>query len=757
MNNINYLDEWRIEEPVFSDQFFSKYESIMAMGNGYLGLRNCHEESYSNETRNMFVAGIFNKFSESEVTELANFPDISKIMLWINGKRFSLLSGKLTAYERIFNYKTGESVRNFKWQDEYGHKLRFQIKKFVSMDNKHLIITELKLANFGNALSLTIESGIDGTTTNSGSQHFEEGNRRLFEDQYLYLQTQTTQSNVKIAIASYNKLDAEYAGRIVMRRRQLVDVKKVELGLNQEINLTKYSIIKTSRDLDYTNEEYLEKNLITELAEVTQCSYQQLAKESEHAWNIIWHEGETLIESDSFKDALMLNFARYHMHIMSPIHDSRLNIGAKGMSGEGYKGHTFWDTEIFVLPYFTYVFPEFAKSLITYRIKGLDAAKINAKKNGYGGAQYPWESAWLSDGEVTPELGDIDIVTGKPTPILSGKLEQHVTGDVVFGVLEYLKATNDVEISKQIFDVLMETAYFWATRSSYNKDEDRYEILDVMGPDEYKEHVNNNAYTNYLAKFTLESAISAYDRSTDSIKQVDFAVKIERVKEVSAKLYLPIPNGKNILPQDDTYLQKKLIDLTKYLNAKEVNTLFLDYNLSQVNDIQVSKQADVILLMLLFPTLFDQQTLIDNWNYYFPKTLHDSSLSLCSHCNFALMLGMNDLAYELFKREFNIDLGDYNMKSSDAGVHAASMGGIWQNVVRGFGGFCMEKSKAIINAKLPKQWHRLVYTVVIRGNKLSVEITHKFIKLKLIHGNQVSVVVNGQNQELSEDNREITI
>ncbi len=743
MGKIAYIDKWRIAETSFSEKYLAKFESIMTLGNGYLTLRNTHEEVYPTEHRNMFVAGIFNRFSPEETTELANFPDISKIEISIDGQRFSLLSGETTNYKREFNYQNGEAIRSFDWkQEEYA--FHFTFRKFASMSNKHLIVHEIKIKNLGKDARITFETGIDGTYTNSGTQNFLENERRFFDNKYLYLTTKTTQSKVSVSLACYTHLDVPHVSIPQMGRRKIIEKKQVELKSDQSVCLTKQSLIKTQRDVKYSGKDYLQTELLTELSQIADQSYEILQKESAKAWQDIWDQGEIEIDSEDVKDNLLLNFARYHLHAMSPIHDDRLNIGAKGMTGEGYKGHTFWDTEIFILPYFTYTYPEFAKSLVRYRINGLAAAKANAKRNNYRGAQYPWESAWLSDGEATPKLGGVDIVTGKQSPILTGLIEHHVTGDVVYGGLQCIEATQDPKLKVDFFEVIMEAARFWASRSVYNKIKDRYEILDVIGPDEYTEHVDNNAYTNYLAKFTIDEALRAYYANDENSFKVQYQADINWLTEVSEKLYLPIPNSANVIPQDDTFLKKEMIDLSKYFESNSIGTIGLDYNMEQISNLQVCKQADVILLLQLFPEKFDYQTKLANWDYYYPKTLHDSSLSLTSHCNFALITNQIDLAYKMFKKTFDIDLGDRNMNSSDDGIHSASLGGIWQNVVRGFGGFTVQDFHVTITPKLPKQWRSLSYTVSVFNATIKVDITKTTIKTTLKKGTLSDIVINGK-------------
>lgn len=749
---IHYPNEWVMEEASFDSRYIQKFESTMAQGNGYLEARNTLEERYKKSKPGLFVSGMFNQFSSHEVTELVNFPDVFLTEISLNKELVNLESGKILSYSRQMNFKNGESVRSVVWKSAQGIELKLMFKRFVSMHDKHVIVQQVRIDSCESG-ELEILSGIDAQITNSGSQHFEEGEKRYFDKKYLQLFTQTTQTHLPVSVTCGQTMNHSFDRKAIMKRRQIFEKFSGTIQANEPIIFEKYISIYTGRDQEFDSKKeewYLRKQPLLEVQKNVDMGYERLMAASEDSWNQIWQKAPIEIKTPAIKDKLLLNFARYHIHAMAPVQDNRMNIGAKGMTGEGYKGHTFWDTEIFLLPYFSYNYPESAKHLIEFRLNSLQAAEQNAKSNGYDGAQYPWEAAWLTDGEVTPEFGEIDIVTGEPTPILTGKLEHHVTGDVVFGASQYITISQDSEFEEMIFPMVWSCAKFWCTRVEWNDHKNRYDILDVIGPDEYKEHVNNNAYTNYLAKYTIDRSIALYAKYKESLSEEEQGW-LEKMQQVSQALYLPVPDEQSILPQDDDYLTKKIIDLAPYHQAKQVGTIFHDYNLEEVNKIQVSKQADVLLLMLLFSNQFTKQELMNNWDYYYPKTLHDSSLSMCVHCNYALLLDKTVLAYELFKKTFEIDLGDTNMFSSDEGIHSASMGGIWQNVVLGFGGLAITTKGISISPKLPKEWEELSYTFSYGGKKIKVHVFSEQIVLEKNEDSEIPLFVNGKKVILKEN------
>ncbi|MGM0126342.1 hypothetical protein IGI37_003771 [Enterococcus sp. AZ194] len=759
---MNYSKEnlWQIEEVGFDSRYLGKTESIMALGNGYLGSRSATEERYTNERRDTFIAGTFNKFDENEVSELPNIPDVWWMDFIINGENFSLEKGKVANYSKRLNLKTGELIREFEWAT--GEiKLQFTFRRFVSKARRHYLSSYVEIKNLtSQSMAIQIRSGVDGQVTNSGSQHFNEGQKGLVDGEFMQMMPQTMESQIDFVFTVTHKLQVEnLKERIEMGRRQIFMNYFFDLPANESAEIEKRMSIYTSidNDLSIHEVEAMRQVAISEMKEVAELSFEQLLEESANEWAKIWAKHPILIESESFEDQLAIHFAKYHLHIMTPAHDERMNIGAKGLSGEGYKGHTFWDTEIFMLPYFNFTHPEIAKSLVTYRYLGLDGAHKKAEENGYEGAQYPWEAANPADGEVTPVWGAADIVTGQSTKIWSGFIEQHITSDVAFGVKQYIDVTGDQEFAEgKAYEILFDTAKFWGSRLEYNIEKDRYEINDVIGPDEYKEHVNNNAYTNYTAhwnvRYALNLAKELKETNPELFEKLNQKLALDRVLEELAekveKILLPQPTEEGIIPQDDSYLGKKILDLAKYKKMDGVDGLFHDYNLEQVNDMQITKQADVLLLLYLFEELFAHELKLKNFDYYEPKTTHDSSLSLSTHAILAADLGKLEESYEFFKRARAIDMGAY-MKSSDDGIHAASLGGIWQMTVFGYGGVRMINGQLRIEPHLPRAWSHLTYGFDYQGESITVTVTKDRVELsKEDNGRAITFLSNGQQYSL---------
>ena len=726
---------WIVEETAFSPDTQGKCEAIMCIGNGYLGARSATEESYVGQVRNTFIAGTFNQFHDSEVTELPNAPDVLAMDIRVGGDRLSLVAGKVDRYSRRLNLANGEVAREFEWTSPNGYRLAFEFRRFASMHDRHLVCTRTSIKLLDGEAKVGVVSGIDGQQTNSGTQHFVEGERRIYDGRILEYVSKTSESDLDFVVHVSHRYSVVGSDAVptqaprLERRQVLVDI-AAPLRAGDELVIEKQARFHTSYDLKFQGIESLAamREQVTAISQATAVdSYEDLLERSSAVWAGVWDSIDVRIDGRDF-DQLAVRFAMYHMTIYTPNNDARIGIAAKGLSGEGYKGHSFWDTEIFILPFLIMSQPEVARRLLEYRYLTLPGARANAKSRGFKGAMYAWESATTGE-EVTPEWGAVDIHTGEATRIWSGVIEQHITADIAYAVWNYFRFSGDVEFMESMgYEILFETATFWCSRLEWLEDRQKWGICDVIGPDEYKEHIDNNAFTNYMVGHNIELAIEYYDNLKTTRPEV--LEKIQRNVNLSenqqvwreriAEIYLPQPRPEDgLLPQDDTYLQKKVIDLTPYRQQKHVGQLFRDYSLEQVNEIQVSKQADVIALFWLLGHRFSDEALRTNWSFYEPKTLHDSSLSLSSHSCVAAGLGDATLAYNMFEKASHIDLGP-NMKTSDHGIHAAAMGGIWQAVVNGFGGARVKGMNLEINPQLPAGWTRLSYSIYWRGQRLRV-------------------------------------
>jgi hypothetical glycosyl hydrolase len=762
------LKNWIVEETAFDSALQGKCEVVMSQGNGYMGARSATEEKYVGQVRNLFVAGTFNKFDQDEVTELPNAADMSAIEIFIDGRRFHLEQGEVSYYSRRLNVKNGELTREFTWTNTEGKTFEMRFRRFISQANLHLMAFEVDIKAVNHDATIQLRSGVDAQLSNSGAQHFHEGEKRIYDKRFIELLQRTTESNVDFVFITSHRYFSN-AQEVDIDPGLEMDRRKVWLNINYELNAgetfstEKVGVVHTSRDKKFDVEGYQLQDLrgfaLEDLKANAHRRFNELLAESAAEWDKRWEKMNITIDGNDF-DQLAIRFAQYQLNIFTPMHDARFGIGAKGLSGEGYKGHSFWDTEVFMLPYFIYTNPEVARSLLEYRYLTLNGARKKASDNGYQGAQYPWESA-LTGEEVTPVWGAVDIVTGKSTKIWSGFIEQHITCDITYALWQYYQITGDQGFMDDMgYEIMFDTATFWTSRLDWLEDRNQWGICNVIGPDEYKEHIDNNAFTNYMAVENVRLAIRYYDDLQQSnpelLAKLSKKLNLEDNRQMWLdrvdNIYLPEPREEDkVIPQDDTYLQKEIIDLTKYKEQPFVGGLFHDYSLDQVNEMQVSKQADIMVLFLQQEDKFDLETKLANWNYYEPKTTHDSSLSLSTHSVLAADVGNPELSYELYQQAASIDIGQ-NMKGSDHGIHAASIGGMWQCVVYGFGGVRMLGGKLRINPNLPKGWETLTFPINWKGERLEIAVDSEKVTITRpeFNGTVLNLEVAGTIREVTD-------
>ncbi|WP_139902951.1 glycoside hydrolase family 65 protein [Clostridium thermarum] len=767
---------WIVEETSFDDRYQGKCESIMALGNGYLGLRSAFEEPYLGQTRNLFIAGTYNKFDRQEVTELPNAADITEMVISMNGEVFSLKDGRILEYSRQLNLKTGELIRLVLWQNKRGEEYKILFRRFVSLEDRHLIGMKVEITPISKDADISVRTGINGRQTNSGVQHFHDGDKRVYDNKYIQLLQKTTETKIDFVFNStvnfylndkvlnckltysLQRRSLYCSSMVTVAKGETLTVEKVnniftslDNDLNIYNNLDIYKDIDIHKDLTADKDlEKLKKLSLDHLVKNSGLRYDDLFENSRNKWAEYWEKATVEIQTDNDFDVLALRFAQYHLLIMTPFHDERFSVGAKALTGEGYKGHVFWDTEIFILPYFQYTFPDIAKKLLKYRYITIEGARNKAKKFGYRGAMYPWETAFTGE-EETPEWAAINIMTGKATKVWSGIKEHHITADIAYAVWNYYLSTKDEDFMDLYgCKIIFECAEFWYSRLWWNLEKNRYEIKDVIGPDEYTEHINNNAYTNYLAHFTIETSIDLYDMAVskgwshigDLDEKLNLKERIDNYKAALDSIYLPKPNDDHIIPQDDTFLTKPCIDLTKYKNSDEKQTILKDYTRDAVVNMQILKQADVVMLLYLLRAYFDERVKRGNWQYYEERTIHDSSLSAAVHSIVASDFGDTESAYRFFKKAAEIDLGQ-NMISSNEGIHAASMGGIWLAVIMGFGGITNDDGVLSINPKLPKAWIKLSFALYWMGERINISIDGQEIRVAKESESIINITIKG--------------
>lgn len=716
----------KLYRETFNPDCMQKNASIFSIGNGQIGFRGTHEEDYFTETRGTYCSGVFNTPINSEVSELVNLPDVINIQLIINGELFTLNRYNVKHYSRTLDMDTGELMRKIIFTLDSGQEIEYVTKRIVNQVEKENIAISIEIRCLKGIADFVIETGIDATQTNHGMQHLIEEEVKVINVDAISGSYKTMNSNIAIRIVNkFSKPGSCYA-----KNRKIYGVFPFKLKEGERWKLEKQSYIISSL---YSND--LNESVIETLKD--KKSYQDVLQQSKSEWQKFWDLSRVKIVGKSSFDQLSIDYALFQIKNMTPLNNGLTSIGAKGLTGEGYKGHVFWDTEIFLLPFYIYTQPEIARSLLLYRYNHLRQAIEKAKQKGYQGALYPWESA-LSGKEETPLYAALNIHTGKREKVSSGDAEQHISADIAYSIIEYLNATDDLNFFDNYGrDILQKTAEFWISRADYKDNE--LGIFNVIGPDEYTEYVDNNAYTNYLAYYNVKSAM-------DKIQSLK---NIPMYTQFLEKLYLPQPNEKLIIPQDDTFLSKPIINLEKYRSDAGSQSILLDYSRDEVINMQILKQADVVMLLYLLPNLFSEDISRKNLLYYENKTIHDSSLSKSIHAIVAARLGMIDWAKDLYNDACKIDLGD-NPHSSDDGLHAASLGSIWLMIILGFAGISFD-NKLTIHPKLPSDWESLSFPFTWKGRQLFIKLSKSEVRIINNSAEEIDISICGKNYLLQNE------
>ncbi|EFL5761133.1 glycosyl hydrolase family 65 protein [Escherichia coli] len=660
-----------LSEPHFSQHTLNKYASLMAQGNGYLGLRASHEEDYTRQTRGMYLAGLYHRAGKGEINELVNLPDVVGMEIAINGEVFSLSH---EAWQRELDFASGELRRNVVWRTSNGSGYTIASRRFVSADQLPLIALEITITPLDADASVLISTGIDATQTNHGRQHLDETQVRVF-GQHLMQGSYTTQDGRSdVAISCCCKVSGDVQQCYTAKERRLLQHTSAQLHAGETMTLQK----------------------------------------------LVWIDWR-----DDRQAAL----------------DEWGSIAAKGLTGEGYKGHVFWDTEVFLLPFHLFSDPTVARSLLRYRWHNLPGAQEKARRNGWQGALFPWESA-RSGEEETPEFAAINIRTGLRQKVASAQAEHHLVADIAWAVIQYWQTTGDESfIAHEGMALLLETAKFWISRAV--RVNDRLEIHDVIGPDEYTEHVNNNAYTSYMARYNVQQALNIarqFGCSDDAF--------IHRAEMFLKELWMPEIQPDGVLPQDDSFMAKPAINLAKYKAAAGKQTILLDYSRAEVNEMQILKQADVVMLNYMLPEQFSAASCLANLQFYEPRTIHDSSLSKAIHGIVAARCGLLTQSYQFWREGTEIDLGA-DPHSCDDGIHAAATGAIWLGAIQGFAGVSVRDGELHLNPALPEQWQQLSFPLFWQGCELQVTLDAQRIAIRT--SAPVSLRLNGQLITVAEE------
>ncbi|MBC1257846.1 glycoside hydrolase family 65 protein, partial [Trichormus variabilis] len=710
--------DWILTETRFNPEQLHSRSTVFTIGNGYLGTRGSLEEGHARGLPATFIHGVYDDVPVV-YTELANCPDWLPMIIAINGDRFRMDQGEILQYERKLDVSQGLLSRSLRWRSPSGSIIDIHFERFASLADHHILGQRCQITAHDGDCLVEIQASINGYAENQGFNHWEGIDQGKTEPG-IWLQSRTRGTQIEIGMAAKMTISGVEAALQVSIVPGYPTISASFLAKSQQtITVEKLVTVFTSREVNKPVTAAQEK-----LAQLP--DYTTLLTANKQAWDEVWQKSDIYIEGDPTA-AFAVRYNLFQLLIAAPYHDEKVSIPAKTLSGFGYRGHIFWDTEIFILPFFTFTQPALARNLLSYRHHTINGARRKATHYGFKGAMYAWESGDTGD-EVTPRWALPDNYYGEDVRIWCRDREIHNSADIAYAVWQYWQATSDdVWMRDYGAEIILDAAIFWSSRVEYNSQGDRYEIRGVIGTDEYHEFVHNNTFTNRMVQWHLEKALKVADwlRHTFPEGAKELEEKLQLTPELEThwqdiikKICIFYDSSTGLIEQFEGFFQLKDINLEDYEPRQRSMQAIL--GIETTNQHQVLKQPDVLMLLYLmrlsaeFP--YNEKALKSNWDYYAPRTdiTYGSSLGPAIHGILASDLGKSATAYERFMQALMVDLEDSRGNTND-GIHGASAGGIWQAVIFGFGGIQLTEQGPIANPHLPPNWTRLKFQLHWRG------------------------------------------
>ncbi|WP_419886043.1 beta-phosphoglucomutase [Paenibacillus sp. B-A-8] len=749
--------EWKIIEDSFELEHNYRNETVFSLANGYMGLRGTFEEGYPFPADQGLEGTFINGFYESETIrygELAYaYPEKTQTMLnvtngkivriYIDGEQFNMLEGSMEQYQRVLDLQKGTVTRSLIWQSPKGKKLQIVITRLVSFTNKHLATFQYELTPLNFAGEIKIEALIDGKVENSTAKtnsRIDYGpygrvlieKNRQFQDDVCALMQVTKQTQLSLLCAT----DHHFEDQNMVIASASIDEKDV-IGKSYTVNAKKRETIRFTKNLVYlTSSEYEVNDMfakaITILSEAKLKGFTNLKEEQAAYLEQFWYRTDVEIKGNiALQQGIRFNM--YHL-LQSAGRDGKTSMAAKGLSGEGYEGHVFWDTEMYGLPFFTFNNPQIAKRLLEFRYNTLNQARQRARELSIDkGACYPWRT--INGQEASAYYP-------------AGTAQVHINADIAFAVQNYMDATDDHEFTLQMgAEMLIETARFWYEFGAYIETKDnKFCINGVTGPDEFTVLADNNCFTNLLARENLWNAYNVvkWMEKNYPVEFAELSAKIgleddekNQWKRAADQMYIPYSEDLEIFPQDDGFLYKKPWDIA---NTPIKKYPLLDHHHPLVvYRHQVSKQADLILGLCLLSHMFTKDELQRNFDFYEKVTVHESSLSACIFSIVASRIGYYDKSYEYFMTTSRLDLDDYH-RNTHAGIHTANMAGTWMCIVNGFAGMQEHNDKLCFSPYLPEEWDEYSFKVSYKGRLIKLTIAETGTTYELLAGKDIEII-----------------
>ena len=758
------VDPWRLTETWFDAEDLGRTETLFAVGNGYLGMRGNVEEGRDRFEHGTFINGFHETWPIQHAEEafgfaqvgqtIVNVPDAKVLRLYVDDEPLLLSVADLISYERTLDLADGVLTRDLLWRTPSGNRVHVRSRRMVSFTQRHLAVFTFDVTVLDEPAPVVVSSqlinrqdGVDEYRTTAGPNGMKDPRRatalpeRVLQpvlqwggDDRVVLAYRCTNSGMTLAVAADHRIETENPHEVLSQVDDDVakHVYRVRAEPGKPIRITKTVSYHTSRSVP-----------ARELVDRCRRTLDRVKEEGvEHqftdqrAWmDAFWVRSDVQVEGQpEVQQAIRWNLFQL---AQAAARAEGNGIPAKGVSGSGYSGHYFWDTEIYVVPFFIYTSPIVARNALRFRCTMLPAARRRAEEVTQRGALYPWRT--INGQEASAYYA-------------AGTAQYHIDADISYAMSKYVQATGDEEfMARNAVDVLVETARMWADLGFWRGNGvDTFHVYGVTGPDEYTTVVNDNLYTNVMARFNLWRAVRAVTELRAE-RPVEHARMVARLRladdevdewsRVADAMTIPYDETLGINPQDSSFHEREVWDLSS--TPPDKRPLLLHYHPLVIYRFQVLKQADVVLALFLQGEHFSAEVKRANFEYYEPITTGDSTLSGVVQSIIAAEVGYGGLALRHFHGSLFVDLADLHANTSD-GVHVASAGGVWGALVHGFGGMRDHGAELAFDPRLPVVWPSLTFRLTVRDTRLRVELRADSITFAVEQGDGLAVTVRGE-------------
>ncbi|WP_311259568.1 glycosyl hydrolase family 65 protein [Microbacterium sp. WCS2018Hpa-9] len=764
------VDPWRLIETRYSEDGVA--ETLFAVGNGYLGLRGNHIEGRGAHEHGTFINGLHETwpirhaeqaYGFAEVGQtIVNAPDAKVMRVYVDDEPISFDEADVREYRRTLDMRTGVLERVVVWETPSGKRVRMRDERIVSFEERHLAVLRLEVVVENADAPVTVScqminrqdgAGVYAGTPNQAKGGFDPRKAEKIAERVLEpgeywqdglrsaLSYSVADSGMTVAVVADHIIETEndYTSRTLIEADISKNVFRVQAKAGVPITVTKLVSYHTSRGVPARElVDRCRRSLDRVAFEGVQAQFDRQADWLAAFW------GRSDVQIGGHDDIQQATRWCLLQLAQASARADGTGVPAKGVSGSGYSGHYFWDTEIYVLPFLTYTSPQWARNALRARVLMLPAARRRAAQLNEAGALFPWRTI---NGEEASAY------------YAAGTAQYHINADVSFALGKYVRATGDEDfLRREGIDIAIETARLWATLGFWRtsrlvadtKDDDGIEtfhIHGVTGPDEYTTVVNDNLYTNVMARYNLRYAARVV-REAQEANGEEFARVVERTglaegeaegwERAADAMFIPFSERLGIHPQDSLFLEREVWDLAH--TPKEQRPLLLHFHPLVIYRFQVLKQADVVLALFLQGNHFTPEEKKADFDYYDPLTTGDSTLSAVVQSILAAEVGYQDLALQYFRQSLFVDLHDLHHNAAD-GVHVASAGGVWTALVCGFGGMRDYAGELSFDPRLPADWPSLSYPLQWQGSALQITLTTDELRVRVLTGDPVPFTV----------------